>query len=362
MIAVDIGVRLGSFGLDAAFEVPSNGITALFGRSGSGKTTIVKAIAGLVRPDRGRISVHDRILFDGEAGTNVATARRRLGYVFQEGRLFPHMTVRRNLLYGRRAGDARGPGLEETAALLGLADLLDRLPSSLSGGERQRVAIGRALLAAPRLLLMDEPLASLDAARRAEILPYLAALRRLLDIPVIYVSHQFDEILSLADWLVLVSDGTVTASGPVEQVASEWQLTPGLDRDETVVLACRVHDHDDEFGLTRLAWSGGDLWVAGVEADPGREVRLGIRPRDITISLQPPEGTSALNVISARITGFEPVGTAETDVLLAAGDAILRARVTRRSVSALGLVADMRVHALVKASGIDVTVRARHSG
>lgn len=362
MITIDIGVRLGSFRLDAGFEAPSNGVTALFGRSGSGKTTIVKSIAGLVKPDRGRIAVHERVLFDQEAGINMPTARRNLGYVFQEGRLFPHMSVRRNLLYGRRDCGGQGPGLEETVALLGLADLLDRLPSSLSGGERQRVAIGRALLAAPRLLLMDEPLASLDAERRAEILPYLAGLRRLRDIPIIYVSHQLDEILSLADWLVLVSDGEVTASGPVEQVASEWRLSPGLDRDETVILACRVRDHDSDYHLTRLTWSGGDLWVAGIDAEPGRDVRLGIRPRDITISLLAPEQTSALNVFPARITGFEPAGRAEIDVLLSAGDAVLRARVTRRSVSALGLVADMRVHALIKASGIDVTVRVRHAG
>lgn len=362
MITVDITVRLGDFTLAADFAVPTDGVTALFGRSGSGKTTIVNAIAGLVRPERGRIAVHDRVLFDSEAGIDVPTARRALGYVFQEGRLFPHMTVRRNLLYGQRGRHAHGPAMEETVSLLGLEDLLDRLPFSLSGGERQRVAIGRALLAGPRMLLMDEPLASLDTERRAEILPYLAGLCELLDIPIIYVSHQFDEILSLADFLVLVRNGSVAATGPVEDVASEWQLGPSRENDGAVVLACRVREHDPGFGLTRLDWAGGSLWVAGIDAAPGSEVRLGIRARDITIGLQPPRDTSCLNVIAARIEALHRIGHAETDVRLEAGGTAFRARVTRRSAETLGLVPGMQVHALIKASGIDVTVRAGQAG
>lgn len=363
MITIDITARRGDFSLNAAFEAPSNGVTALFGRSGSGKTTIINAIAGLLRPDRGRISVAGQVLFDSERGIDLAIAKRRLGYVFQEGRLFPHMSVEGNLLYGRRATDGAHPTLAETVDLLGLGHLLGRRPGSLSGGERQRVAIGRALLANPRVLLMDEPLASLDAARRAEILPYLAELRGTLDIPVIYVSHQMDEVIRLADTMVLVADGAVSAVGPVEILTNRLDLEPltGL-QDAGAVLACRVAEKDTAYGLSRLRFSGGSLWVGTIDPPLGASVRVRVGARDVSLALTPPTGISMLNVIAATITEIgEPHG-AQVDIGLAAGDDALWARITRRSLAELGLEPGMRVHAMIKSVSIDGATRARYSG
>ncbi len=356
MIEVDIALDRGGFRLEAAFSAPSNGVTALFGRSGSGKTTVVNAIAGLVRPDRGRIAVSGRALFDSAAGIDTPTARRRLGYVFQEGRLFPHMTVRRNLLYGRRGGGAR-PGFDETVALLGLGGLLDRRPASLSGGERQRAAIGRALLSGPGILLMDEPLASLDDARRADILPYLARLREALDIPVVYVSHRMDEVLRLADTMVLLSEGRTVAAGPVEEVAGRLDPGPADGADGAdgagAVLSCRVGARDEAFALARLDFDGGAIWTPAPDAPVGTRVRLRVRARDVSIALEPPGAVSILNVIPARVTEVGPADGPYVEIGLAAGRAALRARLTRRSADALALAPGMEVHAMVKAASID---------
>lgn len=353
MISVDIRLRRGDFTLNARFETASNGVTALFGRSGSGKSTIINAIAGLARPDQGIISVAGHALFDSAAGIDLAVADRGLGYVFQEGRLFPHMSVERNLVYGRRPGAIGYPSLEETVALLGLGPLLSRKPNALSGGERQRVAIGRALLAAPRILLMDEPLASLDGPRRSEILPYLADLRRSLDIPIVYVSHQMGEIIQLADTMVLVEAGTVVASGPVEALTSRLDLAPLTGgRDAGAVLSCVIAEHDTGFGLTRLSFSGGSLWVAALDRRVGDHVRVRIGARDIALALTPPSGISMLNVIKARVSEIGEAEGAQVDVGLTAGEDALWARLTRRSVSELGLRPDMKVHALIKAVSI----------
>lgn len=361
MISIDISVRRGEFALNAAFEAPSNGVTALFGGSGSGKTTLINAIAGLVRPDRGRITVAGHVLLDRAAGIDLPIAKRRLGYVFQEGRLFPHMNVEGNLLYGRRENADAHPTLGETVDLLGLRQLLQRRPGSLSGGERQRVAIGRALLANPRILLMDEPLASLDAARRAEILPYLADLRGALDIPIIYVSHQMDEIIRLADTMVLVADGTVTAVGPVEVLTNRLDLEPltGL-HDAGAVLPCRVAEKDTRFGLSRLQFSGGSLWVGTLDPPLGSPIRVRVGARDVAIALSPPSDISMLNVIEATVTEIGPIRGAQVDIGLAAGDDALWARLTRRSLVELGLEPGMRVHALVKSVSIGGTAAGTH--
>lgn len=353
MISVDIRLKRDAFKLDARFETASNGVTALFGRSGSGKSTIINAIAGLVRPDEGRISIAGHVLFDSAAGIDRAVADRGLGYVFQEGRLFPHMNVERNLLFGRRPGTTEHPSLHETVSLLGLEPLLSRKPNALSGGERQRVAIGRALLASPRILLMDEPLASLDGPRRAEILPYLADLRRSLDIPIVYVSHQMDEVIQLADTMVLVDAGAVIASGPVETLTSRLDLaalTGG--RDAGAVLACAVAEHDDRFGLTRLSFSGGSLWVAALDREIGDSVRVRIGARDVALALAPPSDISMLNVLETRISEIGAPDGAQVDVGLLAGEDALWARLTRRSVSDLKLRPGMEVHALIKAVSI----------
>ena len=354
MISVDIAVKLGRFMLKTKFEAPSNAVTALFGPSGSGKTTIVNAIAGLIRPDIGHIVVGHRTLFDSATGINVATHKRRLGYVFQEGRLFPHMTVKRNLLYGCSRATINGPHLNDISTLLGLDSLLERRPDSLSGGERQRVAIGRAMLTRPAILLMDEPLASLDAARREEILPYLTRLREQLEIPVIYVSHQMDEVLRFAENLVLLSGGRVAATGSVEDLTSRLDLRSLTGRHEAgAVLACWVAEHDLDFGLTRLEFEGSSIWVAAVDAPVGDKLRLRVRARDVSIALGAPGGISILNVIPAEVAEIAEATGPQVDIRLDVGGVSLWARVTKRSAHELDLNPGLRVHAMIKAAAID---------
>src|SRR5579872_4650632 len=226
MIEIDIHKTLGGFTLQATFSAPASGVIALYGRSGAGKTTIVNALAGLVKPDRGRIAFGDAVLFDSEAGIFLRPEQRHLGYVFQEGRLFPHRSVRGNLRYGMRShtDPATASDFEGVVKLLDLGALLERRPGDLSGGEKQRVAIGRALLANPRLLLMDEPLASLDSARKIEILPFIERLRDELKIPIIYVTHSIEEIIRLADTLVVIADGAAAAVGSIEELTSRVDL------------------------------------------------------------------------------------------------------------------------------------------
>jgi molybdate transport system ATP-binding protein len=263
MLEVDIEHRLGTFALDVHFR-SGRGLTALFGRSGGGKTSVVNTIAGLITPHKGRIVVDGSVLTDTERGIRLPTHRRRVGYVFQDGRLFPHLTVRQNLLFGRWfAPTAAPPGrLDDVVDLLGIGTLLDRRPSRLSGGEKQRVAIGRALLASPRLLLMDEPLASLDARRKDEILPFIERLRDHGGVPIVYVSHAVAEVTRLATTIVLISDGRVRAAGSVREVMGRAELYPMTGRFEAgAVLSARVAVHDARWGLTELAGAFGRLTV-----------------------------------------------------------------------------------------------------
>ncbi|MBI3514568.1 MAG: molybdenum ABC transporter ATP-binding protein, partial [Proteobacteria bacterium] len=303
MLEVALSHRLGAFALEAQFA-SGPGLTALFGRSGAGKTSVVNAIAGLVRPDQGRIVVDGTELVDTSRGVFVPKHRRRIGYVFQEDRLFPHLTVRHNLLFGRwftPRAERRG-SLADVVALLGLEPLLDRRPRALSGGEKQRVAIGRALLANPRLLLMDEPLASLDAQRKDEILPYIERLRDESKIPIVYVSHSVAEVARLATTIVLMSEGKVDAVGPVTEVLGRLDLYPKTGRFEaSAVLGMTVAAHDPRYGLTQLRSAAGEIAVPGLDAPPGSTVRIRIRARDVTIAIAPPHGLSALNVLPARI-------------------------------------------------------------
>src|SRR5271156_5758977 len=246
MLSVAITHRLGGFTLDAAFD-SEGGLTALFGRSGAGKTSLVNAIAGLYRPESGYVAVDGEILTDTATRTFVPPHRRRVGYVFQEGRLFPHLNVRQNLLYGRWFAPkaASGGEFDQIAGLLGIEDLLARRPANLSGGEKQRVAIGRALLARPRLLVMDEPLASLDERRRAEILPYIERLRDEMRVPIVYVSQSITEVARLATPLVVLSDGEVAAIGPTAEIMGRIDLFPLTGRAEAgAILATRVAGHD----------------------------------------------------------------------------------------------------------------------
>lgn len=362
MLEVDVRRAFPGFSLDLKFTAGPGHITALFGRSGSGKTTLVNMLAGLERPDDGRIALNGRVLFDAAAGIDVPPERRRLGYVFQDDRLFPHLDVRRNLTYGLPLvpPEERRVDYDQVVELLGLGPLLSRRPGRLSGGEKQRVQIGRALLTSPRLLLMDEPLANLDAPRRAEILPFVESLRDELAMPVVYVSHNMEEIVRLADTVVLLSDGKAAAVGPVEEVMSRLDLRPLTGRYEAgAVLAAVVTGHDESDQLTTLGFPGGVLLVSRLDLEPGARLRVRVRARDVSLALEPPEDISVLNVIAATVA---QVGTEEgpqVDVLLDLGGpdgderSPLWARVTRRSARELGLVPGKPVHALIKSVAID---------
>ena len=358
MLSVSVEHRLGDFRLDAAFDSES-GLTALFGRSGAGKTSLVNAIAGLIRPDRGRIALDGTLLTDTERGVFVPARRRRIGYVFQEGRLFPHLTVRQNLLYGRWFGRERRIGsrpgeVEHVVDLLGIGDLLARRPANLSGGEKQRVAIGRALLAHPRLLVMDEPLASLDEARKAEILPYVERLRDETRIPIVYVSHQVAEVARLATTLVVLSEGRVAASGPTAAIMGRIDLFPLTGRAEAgAILSTRVAEHDVRFGLTTLRAAAGDLRVPYIDLRLGAPMRVRIRARDVMIALQPPHGLSALNVLPGSVAEIGRADGPIVDIRLDCAGESLVARLTRRSVETLGLEPGRQVYAVIKSIAFD---------
>jgi molybdate transport system ATP-binding protein len=364
MLEVDIEHRLADFALDIHFRA-GRGLTALFGRSGAGKTSVVNAIAGLLRPRRGRIAMDGSVLLDTERSICVPTHLRRVGYVFQEGRLFPHLTVRQNLLFGRwflPARERRAGNLEEVVDLLGIAALLDRRPGRLSGGEKQRVAIGRALLASPRLLLMDEPLASLDARRKDEILPYLERLRDGARVPIVYVSHSIAEVTRLATTIVLISAGRVHATGPVQEVMGRAELYPLAGRFEAgAVLGMRIAAHDLRWSLTQLTWDFGKLTVPRLDAPVGAALRVRIRARDVILAVTRPTGISALNVLAAEVERLVPIEEGALEVQLRLGGERLLARVTRFSSEALGLAVGRDVFAVIKTVAIDRRSLSRQS-
>ena len=355
MLEVDIEHRLGSFALDVHFR-SGRGLTALFGRSGAGKTSVVNAIAGLLRPRHGRIAVDGAVLLDTERGVVIPAHRRRIGYVFQEGRLFPHLTVRQNLLFGRwfAPRGETAAGFDDVVELLGIGPLLARRPGRLSGGEKQRVAIGRALLANPRLLLMDEPLASLDAARKDEILPYLERLRDEATVPIVYVSHAAAEVARLATTIVLIAAGRVRAVGPVTEVMGRAGLYPLAGGFEAgAVLAVTVVAHDARWELTELAGGFGRLTVPRLDLPVGSRLRVRIRARDVILALARPAGISTLNVLAGEVEALAPVAEGALEVQLRLGPERLLARVTRRSGEALGLMPGQQVFALIKTVAID---------
>jgi molybdate transport system ATP-binding protein len=362
MIEVEVARRLGPrFALDVRFAT-EGGLTALFGRSGAGKTSVVNMVAGLVRPERGRIVVDGVTLVDTERGVFVPAHRRRIGYVFQEARLFPHLTVRGNLLFGRwfTPRDERYGKLDAVVDLLGIGHLLDRRPGRLSGGERQRVAIGRALLASPRLLLMDEPLASLDGPRKEEILPYIERLRDEVRVPIVYVSHAVSEVARLATTLVLMSDGRVEATGSIAELFARLDLYPLTGRFEAgAVLEMHVAAHEPADRLTLLCGPAGDLRVPMLDDRrhvPGATVRIRIRARDVILAVAPPQGLSALNVLKGSVAEIAPgePGSAQVDVRLALGGGeSLIARITHRSVRTLGVAPGREVYAVIKTVAFD---------
>lgn len=356
MIELDIETRLGDFALKAKLLAPSGGVLALFGRSGSGKTSILRALAGLARPDQGRIALGGDVLFDSAQGIDVPAEKRRLGYVFQDSRLFPHMDVAANLRFGakRAPGGERRADFDAIVALLGIENLLARKPVALSGGERQRVAIGRALLARPRALLMDEPLASLDAARKAELLPYLDRLQAETKLPIVYVSHAADEVMRLADRIALIDGGAVRALGTIAEMALHPDFTAIAGRfDAGGVLETTVADHMPEYALTRLDFAGGTLDVPALDAKPGTRVRVHVRARDVMVATKKPEGLSARNAIEATIARVTTSADGpDAELALVAGDQIIAARLTRASVADLGLRDGMKVYAILKSVAV----------
>lgn len=352
---VTITHRFGAFALDVAFQAEP-GLTALFGRSGAGKTTVVKIIAGLVAPDHARVVIDGVTLIDTAVGLALPTHKRRLGYVFQESRLFPHLSVRSNLAYGRwfQQPPASAAEFDRVVALLGLASLLERRPETLSGGEKQRTAIGRALLASPRVLLMDEPLSGLDEGRKQEVLPYLERLRDDGGIPIVYVSHSVAEVSRLAQTIVLLSDGRVVAAGPAARIMQRIDLFPLTGKAEAgALIDAEVVEHDTQWELTTLRSRAGLWQVPRLEAIPGTRVRMHVRARDVMLALTKPADVSALNVFAATIAEIGASRGAIVEVRLDCSGEALTARVTRASVERLGLVVGTNVHALVKSVAIE---------
>lgn len=352
-LSVTITHGFGNFDLDVSFDVPS-GVTVLFGRSGSGKTTIINSIAGLLRPDNAIITFDGAPLHDTSQNIFVPVPKRRMGYVFQDARLFPHMTVEQNLNYGHAsaAPSIPGPTVNDVADVLGVSHLMDRAPSTLSGGEGQRVAIGRALLSRPRMLLMDEPLSSLDAARKADILPYLERLRGLYDLPILYVSHSVAEVARLATTVVVLDEGRVSRAGPAETVLSDPDMVRQIGvREAGAILPARVSKHHPD-GLTELETSGAHLFLPRIEAAEGAATRVRILAQDVILSKMDPVGLSALNILPVQIVAVREGSGPGVIVQLQCGTDRLLARITRRSAEALEIKAGEAAYAVVKTVSI----------
>ncbi len=348
-IRAQFKMQLDSFALDATFDAPATGVTALFGPSGSGKTTLLRCIAGLERV-QGSLHVNGETWQDDK--TFVPVHKRPLGYVFQEASLFPHLSVRANLEYGykRISPTERKVKLEQVVEWMGLTHLIERGdPTQLSGGERQRVAIGRALLTSPRILLMDEPLSALDTNSKQEILPYLERLHRELNIPVLYVSHAMDEVSRLADHLVLMEKGRVIASGTLHETLARLDLPTAHFDDAGAVIEAVVAQQDEAYHLTRVDFAGAHLWVSKVDLPFGTRIRARVLARDVSIATQTPQGTSINNILNARIDELRDEGSDKVIVRMRVGDSnTLLARITRRSRDHLGLQVGMYVCAQVK--------------
>jgi molybdate transport system ATP-binding protein len=340
------------FSLMVDLKLPGDGITAIFGPSGSGKTTLLRCVAGLEQVANGRLSVNGEVWQD--ESRFLPTHRRPLGYVFQESSLFPHLTARKNLAYGmKRSGVSLADGLfPRVVALMGIGHLLDRFPSQLSGGERQRIAIARALLINPRLLLMDEPLASLDDGRKQEILPYLERLRTEFDTPILYVSHLMDEVARLADYLVIMEQGRVDAEGPLPEILTRLDLPGRWGEDAGVILEAKVTERAAEWHLVRAAFAGGDIWLRDSGEAIGQQIRIRILARDVSIALTAHEDTSILNRLAAEVVEIAAAEPGLRMLRLKLGQSFAIARLTQRSVDHLQLTVGRKVWAQIKSAAI----------
>ncbi|HWU99316.1 MAG TPA: molybdenum ABC transporter ATP-binding protein [Oxalicibacterium sp.] len=353
-ICARFNVDYGAFDLDIDLALPGRGVTALFGPSGSGKTTFLRVMAGLERASHVRLRVNGDIWQDDASGLFVPTWQRSLGYVFQEASLFAHLDVRRNLEYGMRriAAAQRQVSLDHAIALLDIGHLLPRKPDKLSGGERQRVAIARALATSPRVLLMDEPLAALDARRKEEIMPYLERLHDQLEIPVLYVSHSVEEVARLADHLVLLEAGRVTASGATAELMTRLDLDVAHGTNAGALITATVIEHDPAFHLTSAEFPGGRLLLPQHRAAIGQQVRIRIQARDVSLSRTPQRDTSILNIVETTVTEFVDDGAGQVMVGLDANGTRLLARITRKSCATMNLAPGNRVYAHIKGIAI----------
>ena len=348
MIEVQLKHKQGDFELDVEFS-SAGGVVALFGPSGAGKTSIINAIAGLVKPDVGRIKVGDRVLYDSAKGIDVPAFQRRIGYVFQEARLFPHLSVEANLRYGQKA---RGP-IDETVEMLGLSHLLTRTPRDLSGGEAQRVSIARALLSKPDILLMDEPLAALDTKRKSDILPYLSQVRDHAKIPIFYVSHALSEVAQLANDLVLFRQGRITRFGPISEILADPAAVPDLGvREAGALIEAVLTAPDAGDGLSALATSAGTLYLPRIDKPEGTQIKVRIQASDVILSMSRPEGLSALNILPATVTAIRDGQGPGVAVGLVSGKDHLLARITRRSATAMGLSEGTNCFAVIKSVSV----------
>lgn len=351
MLTVDVRRQQGAFTVNCSFTTASVGITALFGPSGSGKTSIINMVAGLTHPDSGKIELLGRPLVNTGQGIVLPMEKRRIGYVFQDGRLFPHLTVEKNLRYGMdlTPADQRSIRFDDVVEVLGIGHLLGRRPAKLSGGEKQRVAIGRALLTSPHLLLMDEPLAALDSNRKDEVLPFIARLPREFQIPILYVTHSMDEILRLADQLVLMEQGRSAAVGSVEDLLSRPDLVHLTGRhDPGAVLNGVVVAHDTRYDLTTLEASVGPVVVSSLKVSVGAHVRLRVLARDVSLAAEKPIGLSLQNVYRGRVTQIEKIENSCAMVYLDCQGSLLLSCVTLRAVAELGIEPGRTVYAMVK--------------
>lgn len=350
MLSLNFMQQQGDHVLEVDLQIPAKGITAIFGVSGAGKTSLINAISGLTQPQRGRIQLHDRLLFDAEQKIALPPEKRRIGYVFQDARLFPHYRVRGNLQYGM--APAMKAQFDSLVSLLGLEALLLRFPLSLSGGEKQRVAIGRALLTAPDMLLLDEPLASLDLPRKRELMPYLQKLAKQVDIPMLYVSHSLEEILQLADNVLVLDAGKVKAFGPLERVWSSSAMRPWLPVSElTSVLRVQVLEQHPDYPMTALSLGDQHIWVSRVNQPVKTPLRIRIASADVSLALQPPQHSSIRNILPAQVVELLEVGD-QVEVKLRIGISELWARITPWARDELGIRPDQWLYAQIKSVSV----------
>ena len=367
MISLSLRKQLKNSLLNISFSSEETGITALYGRSGAGKTSLANMISGLLKPDEGFIKIKNQLIFCSQKAIDLKPENRGIGYVFQEARLFPHMTVKDNLLFGTRFKrlESRPLSIAEVVEVLSLTNLLDRRPDSLSGGEAQRIQLGRAILSHPKILVMDEPLSSLDQTRKQEILPLIERLRDEFNIPILYITHSMEEIIRLADRLLIIEDGSIAADGTVEELTGRLDLRPLTGRYEAgSVINAQVLEHDRHYGLTKLKFVGGILHVPLIDVEKKTQLRIRIRARDVSLSSIPPEKTSELNVLRGKVIEIaQPThqNAAHADTLIDIGVPIW-VRVTRLSIERLSLRPGVEIYASIKGTSVDRQSLAARKG